>query len=176
MLKTIPELRDAVVNPKAADPASSGGPSITTVRVDLRHVEQLKFEARTHDGFSIYSDEPTIRGGTNFAPSSLNYFVFGAASCFLSQMTKVCIMKNLKVDSIEITARGHVDRRKRKFTEFIYDVRLTGSEARDNLTDLLHLSEEMCFVHQTLKDAIPLTSNVSLNGNPVASHRLEPES
>lgn len=172
MLKTIPELREAVVHPGSE--ASPIGRPVTTIRIDLKQIEQLKFEAKTQGGFTIFSDEPTQRGGTNFAPSSLNYFVFGAASCFLSQMTKVCIIKNLRVDGIEITARGHVDRTKRKFTDFVYDVRLTGSETKENITELLYKAEEMCFVHQTLKDAIPVTSNVSSNGLAVATHTLGP--
>ncbi len=172
-MKTIPELRDAVV--KNEEGRSKLGQPITTVRVDLKHIEQTKLEAKA-GGFTIQIDEPAERGGTNTAPAPLNYFIMGAASCFLMQLVKVSMMKNLNVDGIEVIARGHLERvKKRKFTDIIYDITLIGSESPGNATELLHQAEEMCFVHQTLKDAIPVTSNMSLNGTPLTSHTLGPK-
>lgn len=172
-MKTIPSLRDALL--KTREEGAQYAQPISTIRIDLRQVEQVRFEADSRGGFTVLIDEPVERGGTNSAPSPLHYFVIGAASCFLSQLTKAAIKKNLKVDEIQITARGHVDREKRKFIDIIYDVMLTGSESPENATELLYTAENSCFVHQTLKDAIPVTSKLILNGNSVTSHTLGPK-
>jgi putative redox protein len=171
-MKTVPQLKDTVI--KLEEQRPTIGNNIGTVRVDVKNVEQVRNEAILR-GFSVTVDEPVERGGTNSGPGSLNYFVLGAASCFLTQMVKVSMIKNLKIDSMEITARAHTDTVKtRKFLDVIYDVRMTGDEAKEKLVDLLHEAEDRCFVHQTLKSSIPLTSNLSLNGTQIASHTLGP--
>lgn len=85
-------------------------------------------------------------------------------------------MRDLKIGTLEMTARGHVDLAKvgGHMTDVIYDVRLTGSENKEKLVEVLHEAEGMCFVHQTLKRAIPITANISLNGTDVTSHTVGP--
>ncbi|MGH2510623.1 MAG: OsmC-related (seleno)protein [Ktedonobacteraceae bacterium] len=151
------------------------GKDIGTIRIDVKHLEQMHHEA-TLEGFTLSVDEPKQRGGTNTGPSPLTYFLMGAASCFLTQMARATIIRDFKIDTMEITARAHVDRAKvRKFVDVIYDIRLTGMETKEGAIQLLHEAEEMCFVHQTLKDAIPITSNLSLNGTQIATHTLGPD-
>lgn len=173
-MKTIPGLRDTVVQMDKI--RTQLGREVGTVRVDVKNMEQLRHEGRV-EGFTLVVDEPRERGGTGTAPSPLNYFLFGAASCFLNQLVRAAIISDLKIETMEITARAHFDRAKtRKFIDLTYDVMLTGSESKENSADLLHKAEEMCYVHQTLKDVIPLTSNLFLNGAQVASNTLRPRS
>ncbi|MHB8567755.1 MAG: OsmC-related (seleno)protein [Nitrososphaerales archaeon] len=172
-MKVIPEQRDLLI--KLGQERSKIGQDVGTIRVDLKQIEQLHHEAK-NSVYTIQVDEPKERGGTGLAPAPLGYFLLGAVSCFSMQMARTAIERNYKIDDIEITARAHYDRGKlRKFLDLIYDVNLVGSESKENVIDLLYESEKLCFVHQTLKDCIPLTSNVILNGTQLVSHSLGPE-
>ena len=150
------------------------GRDVGTKRVDIKQVEQLRHEASAH-GFNLTIDEPEERGGTHKGLDPLGYFITGAASCFLNQFARTVIIRDLNVDTLEMTARAHYDMAKtRDFSDFIYDVRLTGKESKENVTELLYEAESRCFVHNTLKKAIPLTSNVYLNGELITSHTIGP--
>ncbi|MHB8566334.1 MAG: OsmC-related (seleno)protein [Nitrososphaerales archaeon] len=171
-MKTIPELREVVT--KREERRLTLGRDIGTKRVDIKNVEQLRHEVSAH-GFSLIVDEPAERGGTHLGLDPLGYFVTGAASCFLNQFARSIMIRDLKVDDLEMTARAHYDMAKtRDFTDFIYDVHLSGKESKENVLELLYEAERRCFVHQTLKKAIPLTTNVFLNGVQVVSHTLGP--
>jgi len=172
-VKTIPELIPAVI--ELEKQRGKPGGDIGTVRVDLTSVEQMRLEAET-EGFKLSVDEPRQRGGTNVGLHPLGYFVLGAASCFLTQFARVTILKNQKIDSMEMTARAHYDRSKlRRFTDIIYEVRLLGSESEERAIELLHEAEDRCFTHQSLRRAVPLTTILSLNGKRIAISTLGPE-
>ena len=172
-MKTIPDLSNAVLELEKR--RTSMGREIGTVRVDLAHLEQMRQEAKSGH-FSLVVDEPAERGGTDMGLHPLGYFIVGAASCFTTQFARNVIIKSAKIDTIEMTARAHYDRGKlRRFTEIIYDLRVTGRESKENTIQLLYDSENTCFVHQTLKDTLPLTTNLSLNGVQITTHTLGPE-
>ncbi|HUI86963.1 MAG TPA: OsmC family protein [Nitrososphaerales archaeon] len=174
-MKVIPELKQKIIE---FDQMRSKGPQeIGTIRTDLRNVEHLHHEAKLRE-FTVTIDEPEKNGGTNTGPNPFGYFLIGAAACFFNQIAKVAIMKDLKVDTLEMTARGHVDLAKvgGHMTDIVYDVRLTGAETKEKLVDMLTEAEGMCFVHQTLKRAIPITANISMNGADVTSHTVGPNS
>lgn len=172
-MKVIPELKDAIV--RFDEARAKGGQELGTIRTDLRNVEHLHHEAKLRE-FTITIDEPQKNGGSNAGPNPLGYFLIGAAACFFNQIAKVTIMKSLKIDTLEMTARAHVDLAKvgGHFTDIIYDLRLTGSESKEKLVEMLREAEGMCFVHQTLKKVIPMTANVSLNGDDIISHTVSP--
>lgn len=169
-MKPIPELRKILVeryNPTTL-PAEM---QIGTWRVDIKNVEHVRHEARVRD-WTFTVDEPPERGGTNMGLNPLGYFVLGAVSCFMSQLSKAAIVKDLKIDTMEITARAHTDMVRRVFTDAIYDIRLTGEESVENATMLMHEAEERCFVHQTLKKAMKITDNLYMNGTLAATNTL----
>jgi uncharacterized OsmC-like protein len=172
-MKIIPELKTAII--EFDQMRARGGQEIGTIRTDLKNIEHLHHEAKLRE-FTVTIDEPVKNGGTNAGPNPLGYFLIGTAACFFNQIAKVTIMRDLKIDTLEMTARGHVDLAKHAghITDIIYDVRLTGSETKEHLAELLSEAEDMCFVHQTMKRAIPLTANISLNGNEVLSHTVGP--
>jgi uncharacterized OsmC-like protein len=172
-MKVIPELKEAII--KFDQDRVGGGQELGTIRTDLRNVEHLHHEAKLRE-FTVTIDEPLKNGGTNTGPNPFGYFLIGAAACFFNQFAKVAIMRDLKIDTLEMTARGHVNLSKPggHMTDIIYDVRLTGSESKEKLLAMLDEAEGMCFVHQTLKRAIPLTANLSLNGEEVVSHTVGP--
>lgn len=178
-MKVIPELKETLVKTQFVpqDQRTKIGRNVGTVRVDIKNVEQLRHVAESRE-FKYEIDEPPERGGTNAGLNPLGFFLIGAASCFLNQLVKVAIVEDLKLDNMEVTARGHYNLHTGggiyEFTDIVYDVKMDGSESKESLEELLKKGEDRCFVHNTLKKAIPLTTNISLNGKPLLSHTVGP--
>ena len=120
-------------------------------RVDLRRVDHLKLEARKR-GFAFTVDEPGERGGTDTGPNPLAYFIAGAASCLLNQFLTDAIYRGVDLQTAEMTARGHFDRRLGgSFSDIIYDLKLTSSSPKEKILSLAKEAEEMCYAHQTVQ-------------------------
>jgi putative redox protein len=137
-------------------------------RVDLRRVEDLKVEVKKRH-FTFYVDEPIERGGTDQGPNPLAYFIAGAASCLINQFLTDAIFRGVTLEDVEMTARGHFDRRiGGAFKEIIYDLRLTSHSSKEDVLSLAREAEEMCYAHQTLRRAgVKMTTNIFLNGRPI---------
>ena len=137
-------------------------------RVDLRRVDHLKLEARKRQ-FAFYVDEPAERGGTDQGPNPLAYFIAGAASCLINQFLTDAIYRGVSLESVELAARGHFDRRMGgAFKEITYDLKLSSPSPKAKILSLAKEAEEMCYAHQTLKKAgVKLTTNIVLNGKPI---------
>ncbi|MBM2810719.1 MAG: OsmC-like protein [Chloroflexi bacterium] len=143
-----------------------------TVRVDITHQAQKSFEAiyKSEDqSFRIAIDEPTIRGGQNQGPSPLGYFVTGAASCLAMQYMNVMQERPLPLESMKVLARAHNDRQARVFTDMVFQVSLTGPISPADAEALARDASKRCFVENTLEKAIPITTEVSLNGEPLVT-------
>jgi len=134
-------------------------------RVDLRMVGHLKFEARKR-GFKFLVDEPAERGGTDKAPNPLAYFIAGAASCLLNQYATLAIARDLQLDDVRLTARGHFDRRiGGAFEEIIYDIWLESNANPESIVALSEEAKRMCYAHNTLKrGGVKMVTNLYLNG------------
>jgi uncharacterized OsmC-like protein len=137
-------------------------------RIDLRRVRHLKLEAHKR-GFTFVVDEPAERGGTDQGPNPLAYFIAGAASCLVNQFLTDAIYRGVKLDDVELAARGHFDRRLGgAFTEIIYDLKLASPSPRKKILLLAKEAEEMCYAHNTLRKAgVKMTLNLFLNGKPL---------
>jgi len=137
-------------------------------RVDLRRVEHLKVEVKKRH-FTFYVDEPAERGGTDQGPNPLAYFIAGAASCLMNQFLTDAIYRGVTLADVEMTARGHFDRRMGgTFKEIIYDLRLTSPSTKEDVLSLAKEAEELCYAHQTLRKAgVKMTTNIFLNGVPI---------
>jgi putative redox protein len=138
-------------------------------RVDLRRVDHLQFEARKRD-FVFYIDEPAERGGTDKGPNPLAYFIAGAASCLMNQYATLAISRDIPLGDMELTARGHFDRRLGgAFEEIYYDLRLESPASEEVILDLSKEAERMCYAHNTLKRAgVKMVTNLFLNGKSVS--------
>jgi len=137
-------------------------------RVDLRRLDHLKMEVRKR-GFAFYVDEPAERGGTDQGPNPLAYFIAGAASCLVNQFLTDAIYRDVGLDEVQLSARGHFDRRMGgAFEEIIYDLRLSSKSSKEDILSLAREAEEMCYAHQTLKKAgVKMTTNLYLNGEAI---------
>ncbi|MDA4128753.1 MAG: OsmC family protein [Thaumarchaeota archaeon] len=134
-------------------------------RVDLKRLNHLKFEVRKRD-FVFVVDEPPERGGTDQGPNPLAYFIAGAASCLMNQYAVDAIAKGVPLDDLQMTARGHFNRKLGgSFEEMIYDVRIASKATSESIKALSREAEEMCYAHNTLRKAgLKMTTNLYLNG------------
>ncbi len=134
-------------------------------RVDISHVEQLRFRVRKgRDEFIV--DEPPDRGGTDQGVNPLGYFLAGAASYLATQFLRVIIAKSMRVETFSMSALGRFDRRLGgSFTEIRYAVNMTGSEDEDSIRRLSERAQLQCYAHNTLKKAgLTLVTDVEWNG------------
>ncbi len=138
-------------------------------RVDIKRVDHLTLEARKRD-FTFVVDEPSERGGKDRGPNPLAYFIAGAASCLVNQFLTDAVYRGVKLDGVELTARGHFDRKLGgAFDEIIYDLRLESPSAREQVLELAKEAEGMCYAHNTLRKAgVKMTTNLFLNGKQIA--------
>jgi uncharacterized OsmC-like protein len=134
-------------------------------RIDLRHLDHLKMEA-SKKGFTFIVDEPEERGGTDKGPNPLAYFLAGAASCLMNQYATDAVFRGIRIDSFEMTARGHFDRRiGGAFSDMVYDLKISSPASRESVLALSEEAEKMCYAHNTLKNAgVKMTTNIFLNG------------
>jgi uncharacterized OsmC-like protein len=148
--------------------------------VDATHVEQLRHSAVCWEGtelkFPLTVDEPPSRGGDAVAPAPLSYFVLGAATCLLTQLAKLSLLRELQIDSLSLMARGHFERKlKGAFTDVIYDVSITGTEGTAHVEKLCRDAEMQCLASNTLRKAVDLTTNVEYNKRPLVTLPSHPE-
>ncbi len=140
------------------------------VRVDVKHVENLRLMIRTRDDGDhvFWTDEPRDRGGEDTAPAPLPYFIAGAAACFLMQCVKVAGYRMIDVDDVEVTCVGRFDRRVGGgFREIVYDVRVRGGEDPAKVKEMVSEAERMCFAHRTLSKAVRTRVRIYYNGRLV---------
>jgi uncharacterized OsmC-like protein len=145
---------------------------IGTIRVDLTYQGQKAFEAvlKNEDrAFELQIDEPTVRGGQSLGVWPLGYFVTGAASCLAMQYVNVIRDERIPVEGIKMLARAHNDREEKIFTDMIFQVSLTGPISREQAEALARAASARCYVENTLVKAIPLRTEVELNGEPVVT-------
>jgi uncharacterized OsmC-like protein len=167
-------IRNYIENRKVnSDKAKMAG----TIRIDLKHVEHLNFQGFAKEGgnFTVEIDEPPERDGYGRGPTPLNYFLIGAGSCLLMQWAKLATIEDLDIDSLEAIVRGHTDRRiDGYFTDFVFDISMTGGEPPEKIKQVARESERLCFVHNTLKRAVPVTTHVKLNNQVIYTSELHP--
>jgi uncharacterized OsmC-like protein len=140
------------------------------VDIELRGPGNGPFVCRKK-GWEWIVDEPPARGGQDTAANPLAYLLSGAATCLLSHWMLYLIEAGTQVDGLTLRARMRFDRRIRggKITRVIYDIALVSPGDREEIRKLCELAQASCYAHNTLKAAgIPLTTSISLNGDPLA--------
>lgn len=134
-------------------------------RIELSHVEDLRFDASKKD-FRFVVDEPTERGGTDKGPNPLAYFLAGAASCLMMQYARLIIADSLKIDKLCAVAIARFDRRiGGRFHEIIYEIWIEGQENEDVIRALSQSAEGLCIASNTLKANVETKCNIIYNGS-----------
>jgi uncharacterized OsmC-like protein len=130
-------------------------------RVDLKYLGGTKFEARKRH-FSFVVDEPPERGGTDTGPNPLAFFIAGSAACMMNQFATLAIAWDIPIEEMQLTARGHFDRRiGGAFSEIIYDLKVKSPAPKQRMRELSEEAERMCYAHNTLKKSgVKMTTNL----------------
>jgi uncharacterized OsmC-like protein len=162
-LRTYPDLV-AVVKREDDERRNLRAEEIGTHRIDIKLIEQLRFEA-SFGNFRFTIDEPPERGGTNAGLPPLSYFVAGAASCLMTQYAKLAIAKNVQLTSMKAIARGHFDRRVGgAFKDITYEIAIESTASVDAIREIAREAELMCYAHNTLKNSVQVQTDLTLNG------------
>ena len=91
------------------------------------------------------------------------------------QYASLAIAQELSVETLKMIVRGHNQRDfPRSFSDMIFDVRIEGNLTQEEIESLAREASAQCFVENTLAKAIPLTTNVSLNGTKVLTLSRDP--
>ena len=92
------------------------------------------------------------------------------------QYASLAIAKELPVESMKITARGHIKLDlPRAFSDLTFEVRLEGSVSQDEAQSLARDASAHCFAENTLCKAIPVTTEVYLNKEKVLTSTHSPQ-
>ena len=146
-------------------------------RIAIEVDEGLRYNA-TRAGearFVTVVDEPTERGGTGMGEGPLTHFLIGAGSCLLNQYIRVAVAEGLDVTFTSMNVRGDARRDVGgRFEHFQQELFAEGTASEEAMARLAERAEGLCYVHNTLKDAVKITTVVHLNGQEVVRRVSEP--
>jgi uncharacterized OsmC-like protein len=92
------------------------------------------------------------------------------------QYTSLVIGKELSIGDIKMMVRGHTTREiPRAFTDMIFEVRLEGAATQEQVETLARDASARCFVENTLGKAIPIMTEVYMNGKKALTLVRSPE-
>ena len=91
------------------------------------------------------------------------------------QYTSLVISKDIPIDSLNVTARGHHSAELRAFKDMIFQVYLEGSCSEDQAVSLAQEASDRCFVENTLAKALPVTTELHLNGKKIRTSTRGPQ-
>ena len=123
--------------------------------------------------FAIIADEGEyVPGGEGTAPTPLTYFVAGIALCLLSQVSNIAMRKKLTLRNEKVNVVAHFIEtgsilKGDKCGEcqgFEIKMQMDSDESEEEITELMKLAHEMCFVEDALVKNMKLTYSHSLNG------------
>ena len=86
------------------------------------------------------------------------------------------IVQDLPIQTLKMIARGHLAiSPPRAFTDMIFQVSVEGTVSEAQLETLAREASSGCFAENTLKKAIPVTTELRLNGRKILSWTHGPE-
>jgi uncharacterized OsmC-like protein len=164
----VEELRARVA--AARDPNQTLG----TVRADARLLGQQYQEVKVKD-FVIACDEPILSGGTDKAPTPLDFFAASIGFCENVMFTRYAVLHGLQFDSLETSVRGHWDRKGQfeidganpSFKDMTVETRVTTKAPVEKVVEVARITHRTCPMHATIVRAMPVTDKLIVNGREV---------
>jgi uncharacterized OsmC-like protein len=124
----------------------------------------------------IRTDEPSIRGGRDSAPTPLGTWVAAFAACTEVHYAQGAALMDVKLGKCEINMRGTFDRRHGGgFLNFSYETKISSSDSDYDIKKLVEYAENGCFVLNTLKKAVRIEGVIYLNGREIMRRTHGPE-
>lgn len=165
----VEELREKVASAKDL------GETLGTARAAAKLLGQQYQEVEIKD-FMIASDEPVAVGGTNKAPTPLDYFVASIGFCENIMFTRHATLHDLQFDSLETSVHGHWDRRGQYeiegtdpgFKDMTIETKVTTKAPIEKVVQVTRLAHKTCPMHATIGKAMKVTDKLYVNGEEVA--------
>lgn len=162
--------------------------AITEKRVECRLVRNYVKQATARQ-FTINCDEPVANGGEDSAPQATEYFLAGAGFCELSLYARYAALLGIKVESIDITVIGHLNKHvfwtRRPagrigqvifgFSNITFETKIKSPESKERINELTSEVEGRCPIYATIKNPTPVENVVYLNGELVAKEQGKSE-
>ena len=164
----VEELRAKVVA------AKDTGQTLATVRADARLLGQQYQEVKVKE-FVITSDEPIPSGGTDRAPTPLDFFAASIGFCENIMFTRHAALRGLEFDSLETSVRGHWDRKGQyeidgtspAFKDMTVETRVSTKAPIEKVVDVARTAHRTCPMHATIARAMPVMDKLFVNGEEV---------
>ena len=143
----------------------------TTIRAVARLLEDMHIEGRVGK-FHLESDEPAVRGGTDLGPTPLQYFVAGAAFCLITQMARFAPLYDVPLEEVQADVRAEfnaadkfaADGANGAFEQVTYALTVRSSAPPEQVRLLIEHAERACHAAQSLRQPVPVSLEVQLNG------------
>ena len=161
----------------ASNPASGK----TTIRAVAKLLEDMHIEGRVGK-FHLESDEPAARGGTELGPTPLQYFVAGAAFCLITQMARFAPLYDVPLEEIQADVQAEFDIADKfgmegpsgAFEQVTYAITVSSSAPPEQVRLLVEHAERACHTAQSLRQPVPVSIEVHLNGQLLSLTREGP--
>ena len=105
----------------------------------------------TFRDFTVNTDQPTMAGGANSAPSPFEYFLSSIGTCVGIYVLSFCAQRNIPTDDIVIRQNSIVDKNTRMFDRIEFDIDLP-EDFPEQYRDAVIRSAEQCAVKKHLAD------------------------
>ncbi len=146
----------------------------TTIRAVAKLLEDLHIEGRVGQ-FHLESDEPAARGGTDLGPTPLQYFVAGAAFCLLTQTARFAPLYDVPLEEVQADVRAEfnaadkfvTDGSHGAFEQVTCALTIRSSAPPERVRLLIEHAERACHATQSLRQPVPVSTSVQLNGQPL---------
>lgn len=165
----VEEMRAKIANAK--DPNQT----IATVRADAKLLGQQYQEVKVKD-FTIAGDEPIPSGGTDKAPTPLDFFATSIGFCENVTFTRHAALQGLEFTALETSVRGHWNRKGQyeidgvgpHFTDMIVETRVMSNAPLDKIVEVARVTHRTCPMHATIVKAMKVTDKLFVNGREVS--------
>ncbi len=145
----------------------------TTIRAVAKLLADIHIEGRVGK-FHLESDEPALHGGTDLGPTPLQYFVAGAAFCLLTQLALFAPLYDVPLEEVQADVRAEfnaadkfvTDGSHGAFEQVTYALTVRSAAPPERVCLLIEHAELACHATQSLRQPIPVSLEVQLNGQP----------
>jgi uncharacterized OsmC-like protein len=146
----------------------------TTIRAVAKLLEDMHIEARVGK-FHLESDEPAVRGGTDLGPTPLQYFIAGAAFCLLTQIARFAPLYDVPLEEVQADVRAEFNAADKfvtgashgAFDQVAYALAVRSAAPPERVRLLIEHAERACHATQSLRQPVPVSLEVQLNGQPL---------
>jgi uncharacterized OsmC-like protein len=146
-------------------------------RVEITIVEGLTYAARNpaEPESAMRIGEPVERGGDGTGSSPLSHFLTGVGACLLNQFVRLCVADGIGLRFAGASVRGEFGREVGgAFRRIACEVHASGPIEPGDAAALVERAERFCYVHQTLRRSVEMTTTLVVDGVAVARHRDGP--